>query len=118
MNQKLDILDLNIPNVCFSHAKTLETNDKRLKKFKKQRIERGFDDSELWNLDFTIAKFILPRLKAFKESGHGIELEIIDKIILAFDIKVNGNFHMTDEEYEKWNEGIKLFSEYFNGLWN
>lgn len=32
-----------------------------------QRRRRGFDDRELWGLDFTIAKFILPRLKAFND---------------------------------------------------
>ena len=36
-------------------------------KFTKQRLERGFDDSETWNLDLTIAKFVLPRLESFKE---------------------------------------------------
>lgn len=35
--------------------------------YKEQRKLRGFDDTELWNLDFTIAKFILPRLKRFIE---------------------------------------------------
>jgi hypothetical protein len=31
-----------------------------------QRRTRGFDDRDLWSLDYTIAKFILPRLKSFK----------------------------------------------------
>lgn len=35
-----------------------------------------------------------------------------------FDIKVNGNFHMSNDEEIIWDEGMKLFSEYFNGLWN
>lgn len=30
--------------------------DVRQKKWKKQRKKRGFDDTELWNLDRTIAK--------------------------------------------------------------
>lgn len=32
-----------------------------------QRNTRGFDDAELWNLDETVAEFMLPRLKAFRE---------------------------------------------------
>lgn len=36
-------------------------------KYKEQRKLRGFDDTELWDLDLTIAKFILPRLKRFIE---------------------------------------------------
>lgn len=36
-------------------------------RFKEQRKLRGFDDSELWDLYRTIAKFVLPRLKRFIE---------------------------------------------------
>ena len=39
----------------------------RRSRFLWQRITRGFDDSETWSLDDTIAKFILPRLKRFRE---------------------------------------------------
>lgn len=37
-----------------------------IKAFFQRRI-RGFDDSEVWSLDDTILKFILPRLKRFRE---------------------------------------------------
>lgn len=36
-----------------------------------QRRNRGFDETELWCLDWTILKFILPRLKAFRETQQG-----------------------------------------------
>jgi hypothetical protein len=32
-----------------------------------QRRTRGFDDRELWDLDDTVAKFIIPRLEAFRD---------------------------------------------------
>ncbi len=35
-----------------------------------QRRRRGFDDSELWSLDDTILRFILPRLKRFRAAGR------------------------------------------------
>lgn len=35
-----------------------------------QRRIRGFDDSELWSLDYTILKFILPRLKRYRASNR------------------------------------------------
>jgi len=40
--------------------------------FKKtyQKITRGYSDEECWNLDYTIAKFILPRLRHFKKNCH------------------------------------------------
>ena len=31
-------------------------------KYKIQRKERGFDSTELWNLDTTLLRFLLPRL--------------------------------------------------------
>lgn len=53
-------------------AHDLPDTDNRLKKFRKQREKYGFDNSELWNLNTTIAKFILPRLKAFRKDIYGI----------------------------------------------
>ncbi len=35
-----------------------------------QRRTRGFDDSVVWGLDYTILEFILPRLKLFREIGQ------------------------------------------------
>jgi hypothetical protein len=35
-----------------------------------QRRKRGFDDRELWGLDQTIAEFVYPRIKAFRETQH------------------------------------------------
>lgn len=36
-----------------------------------QRRFRGWDDSDTWSLDYVIAKFIVPRLKRFKELKTG-----------------------------------------------
>ena len=38
---------------------------RRLIRWPLQRLTRGFDDRDLWNLDRTIAKLIVPRLKIF-----------------------------------------------------
>jgi hypothetical protein len=59
-------------------------------KFLKQRIIRGWDDSETWSLDFTVAKFMLPRLIRFKElkCGYPCNLtkeewdKILDEILI------------------------------------
>ena len=42
-------------------------NIKRIIKFFYQRIFRGWDDSETWNLDTEFYKWIYPRLKVFKD---------------------------------------------------
>lgn len=115
---------LGIPNINFSLC---EDDSERAEIYRKQRMERGFDDSETWSLDYTIAKFILPRLKRFKEVTNGYPGglseeewdEILDKMIYAFDLKVNydSDFDWKDGDQKKFDEGIKLFSEWFLHLW-
>lgn len=105
--------------------------------YKRQRLERGFDDTELWNLDYTFAKFVLPRLKRFKEVNQGYPASItyevwdeyLDKMIYAFE-----NIDYDDKSYdgvewfdmsqeardvvvEKVNEGLDLFRRHYFSLW-
>lgn len=114
---------LGIPNVNFSILDWYTDSEKdvnRLAKFKQQRIERGFDDTECWNLDTTIAQFVLPRLKHFKENTNGYpgndEIptfekwnEILDKMIYAFDHIVNEDKY--DEEKQK-RHGVDFLEMY------
>lgn len=101
-----------IRNVNFSR---IDTDDSRWKDFEEQRINRGFDDSELWFLDSTIVDFILPRLKAFRENhfSHPMNLtseqwnEILDDIITAFELYKYDNVSKSEEE--KIEKGMKLF---------
>lgn len=99
--------------------------------FAKQREKRGWDDTECWNLDSTIASFIIPRLKVFKEihKTHPCELsdkqweEIIDKMILAFELSKDDWWeYNSDKEREEGNikmkEGLELFAKYFTHLWD
>lgn len=93
-----------------------------------QRLTRGFDDTETWSLDSSLAMLILPRLKAFRDCKRGTPCDttpeqwniIIDKMMYSFeyhcdeDRKYGRN---TDEEYAKVEEGLKLFAEYYGHLW-
>ena len=125
MSSNIDPKYLGIPNICFSLT---EKGDSREEKFSKQRMERGFDDSETWSLRDTIGNFILPRLKRFKEVDVGFpeNLEepsewedILNKMIVSFELltRDNGTFILTEEEQEKYKEGFELFCEYFMSLW-
>lgn len=115
---------LNIPNICFSLS---DDNDKREKKFSKQRIERGFDDSETWSLRDTIGKFILPRLKKFREITTICPIDMkmnewhekLDKMIHAFELltKDKGLFILNDKESKEFEEGMNLFHTLFMSLW-
>jgi hypothetical protein len=70
----------------------------KLDKYKKQRDERGFDDTETWHLDKTLALFLLPRLKRFIQLNNGFP---------------SGE---TEESFnEKLNFILKSFQEYYNG---
>ena len=119
-----DIKYLNIPNVCFSLT---DKKDKREKEFSKQRIERGFDDSETWSLDSSIASFTVPRLKRFKEVNNGAPFQlnieewniILDKMITSFELILenSGSCIWNEGEEKQVNEGLDLFRNYFFDLW-
>jgi len=51
----------------FEDKEAEDFNEKRYLEQKKQLDERGFSDSETWNLDVVMTEFILPRLKRFCE---------------------------------------------------
>lgn len=114
-----------IKNVCFS---LMEETDDRWDEYAQQRLERGFDDSELWNLDHSIACFILPRLKRFRETAGGYPgylknmdewYSILDQMIEGFELIVNDeiNFNKNEEIENKKNKALDLLREYFYALW-
>jgi len=57
-----------------------------------------WSDRDIWSLDYTIARFALPRLIRLKEVKHGIPTSFFPE----------GKYEYTDEEYaeaqRKWNE--------------
>lgn len=123
--KKIDPKYINVPNVNFSS----EYDEENESKYKEQRLERGFDDSETWNLDYTISCFILPRLKQFKvlNNTHPAMItleewnEILDKMIFALqyrieidDIDVSTDSPRMEEQH---NEGLQLFAKWFDYLW-
>lgn len=143
-NDGNDVLGKN--NVNFSSDCAANVEDDRYDGWKQQRLTRGFDDTELWNLDGTILQFIIPRLKAFKESVHGYPGNYdsfeqwkhdLDEMIWAmeyYDERENwpdfkkdehGNFikdengeFIPTEEYSRAKNGWKLFCDNIFGLWD
>lgn len=114
-----DLDPYNIPNVNFT---LIDREDDRWDEYKKQRLERGFDNSETWSLDSTISKFIEPRLRVFREIHGGYPGnmtedewdEILYKMIRAFEYI---NKDETYEHQDEVKEGLDLFREHFFGLW-
>lgn len=103
-----------------------------------QRITRGFDDSDLWNLDHTISKFILPRLIAFKDYQNGwpgnFQQEnesdeetsirwqsVIDDIIFFHQAIVDGDkygFYDEPDKKLRYDDGKEYFIKYYENLWD
>lgn len=119
-----DLDPINIPN-C--NNTQIEPNNSKWEKFKKQRLTRGYDDSEIWSLYNTISKFIYPRLITFKENciscpsnlSNDKWNEYLDIMIFAFKCFSSGDaFGLNKEDREKAFEGLDLFNKYFLHLWN
>ena len=117
-----DIKYLGVPNICFS---LIKKDDKREELFSKQRVERGFDDSETWSLRDTIANFIIPRLEAYENIANDFlvrDKKLIDEIQLFLSAmkliaKDNGACLLSDEEWEEVDKGLKTFANIFMSLW-
>lgn len=98
---------------------------KRAIRFFWQRHTRGWDDSDTWSLDWTLAHWLLPRLKRFKELNDGFphpftEEEwdgVLDKMIKAFEIIVGAECWDGDMDMNEVNEGLDLFRKHFIDLW-
>lgn len=105
----------------FSLSDAIEPDNPRQELWKRQRETRGFDDTELWNLDHTFTLFILPRLKAFYEKDiHTEEFKsILKQIIDGFEemerLKDSGDWNSTNEKIEN---GLRLFAENYRHLWD
>lgn len=73
------------------------------------RIRNGWDSSDTWSLDYTVAKFIIPRLKYFKKVNNGISNKIYKKYQDP-NRKVSENMELASKE---WNEKLdKMISAF------
>ena len=129
-----DYLQLSIKpealnNICFSVAEDVYEKDlERKEQYRQQRFLNGFDDTETWHLDRTMALFIIPRLKRFMEVNNGIangETEESYYEKLRFIIQAFENYYATDkyfnsvdiEERKKLTDDVRLAVEYLSKLW-
>ena len=106
---------------------SMKENDKeRLKKIKKFKKKYGFDYRDCWNLDVSIAYYVLPRLIYIraKEYGYPSEFDsiepwnkILDKVIAAFTYMTEDDFFIINPHREEIDEGLDLFRKYFFHFW-
>lgn len=93
-----------------------------------QRLIRGWDDSETWSLDYSLAKLILPRLKRFREVTICTPVcfdtekewkETLDKMIWSFEFLASEDrwSELDGNKFDKAQEGLNLFAEHYMYLW-
>jgi hypothetical protein len=94
-----------------------------------QKITKGYSDNEICILNHHLCKFILPRLKAFRNTYTYPPCfmtceewkEKIDKMIVAFELIIDDNMpELVSEQLkrqQKITEGLQLFARYFQHLW-
>ena len=83
---------------------------------------------EVWNTYHTIARIVVPRLKAFRaldKHGHPSDFtsmeawhKVLDKMIYAFELNANAPGPSTDQEAKDFEEGFNLFCKYYRNLWD
>ena len=115
----------------------LNKKDKRYKGYVAFKERHGFSPDECWNLDDTMAEFLLPRLRYFRNHTIGYPrliksfeqwTAILDKIIWSFEQRLKHGWLPKDEYlqeiglsrdvYEKrYRQGLKLFGKWWEALW-
>jgi hypothetical protein len=103
------------------------------KRIKKKKGLSKITSEEVWDLDYTLAKYILPRLIKFKKVNtmshpqefNGMEEwhNVIDKMIWSFDKHLREDFNWRSrttlqKEIDRYNEGLDLFAKHFGDLWD
>lgn len=94
-----------------------------------QKLTRGYSDPEWWDIDYYLARWILPRLRQLRAHTHGHPAEmkdekewhdILTRICLAFAIiEKYGGDRMDNEPMQKYiDEGLDLFRANFFHLWD
>jgi hypothetical protein len=126
---QLSIKPEGLNNICFSVADDVyEKEPEQKEKYRQQRFLNGFDDTETWHMDRTMALFIIPRLKRFMEVNNGIPIGETEESYdekLRFIIQAFENYYATDqyynsvdiEERKKLTDDVRLAVEYLSKLW-
>lgn len=128
-------------NPAYSGIRDKEQTKARRKKMKKFKKKYGFEYSDIWNFDHTLAAFILPRLAYFRDIHRGFpcsgadidengkitnEEEIAKEYQKKLDTMVEGlylylskdYYSMTEEEEKTWKLAKQYLMEEWEGLWD
>jgi hypothetical protein len=90
-----------------------------------QRLTRGWDDSDIWSLDVTTAKWIAPRLRRLRRRtlGHPANMTEaewdakLSKMTRAFEYMASDEQLLSVDDPEYVAEGLSLFAKHYRSLW-
>ena len=82
-----------------------ERDPEALEKYRQQRDSQGFDDTETWHLDRTLALFLIPRLERFIQVNNGFPTSETEE---SYDEKLNFILNSFKEYYYNENEEVSL----------
>ena len=82
-----------------------ERDPEALEKYRQQREKQGFDDTETWHLDRTLALFLIPRLERFIQVNNGFPTSETEE---SYDEKLNFILNSFKEYYFNENEEVSL----------
>jgi hypothetical protein len=93
--------------------------------FEQQRKDRGWDDSDTWSLNSSLAQWFLPRLKRFREISiahpHNITSDewndLLDQMIIGFETFLEDNYIGDQSKVDKIDRALDIFKEWFYHLW-
>ena len=104
-----------------------ESEIKRQSRYFKERLEYGFDNSEIWNLDTSTIRFLILRLEDLKEFDsswyyQGKEVtcrEICEDILKGFYLYLEQSFNPKQDRktYRTIRHSFKVFRNNFGNLW-
>lgn len=104
----------------------ISRKDERYGEYRRIQKETGVSPDETWSLDYTVACFVLPRLRAFREIACGYpdalgSMEewqgILGRMVDAFELIAEDRTAYGDDERRRIEDGLDLFREWFHALW-
>ncbi len=121
----LRYLPYKVKRICFDEPKMAT-------KHGFQRMFRGYDDIAYWGLYDHVTEVCIPVLKFYKSrdaagypagfKNKGEWNKILEKMIKSFELIKKDEFGFSQKEWKKKDkiikEGLHLFAEHFQNLWD
>lgn len=109
----------------YGYIEQFDPTNPKFQTYKAQLDTLGFDDTELWNFDDTIIKFIYPRLKRFIETYpkyNNTDTPEYEKMLIALKgIEIyHSNLETNISNEQTWDEikkGLQALAEVLPHLW-